>query len=46
MLNWQKSVYKHHGKDIYPSDIAIELNLDYDYVLGIFEELVAEGKIK
>ncbi len=36
---------QHDGQVIYPSDIAEDLNLDYDSVLAAINELEKEGKI-
>lgn len=36
---------QHDGQVIYPSDIAEDLNLDYDSVLAAINELEKEGKV-
>lgn len=36
---------QHDGQVIYPSDIAEDLNLDYDSVLAVINELEKEGKV-
>lgn len=34
-----------HGEVLFPSDIADELNLEYDFVIVLLAELENEGKI-
>jgi hypothetical protein len=36
----------HNGEVLYPSDVAHQLNLDYDTVVRLLDELEAEGRIK
>lgn len=36
---------RHHGETLYPSDIAVELRLDYDFVVKVLEAMVGEGQI-
>jgi hypothetical protein len=37
---------KHHGEILYPSDVAKALNLPYDLVERLFNELELSGKIR
>ena len=41
-----RTYFKEHREEIiYPSDVADALDLEYDFVLGLIEELEAEGRI-
>ena len=38
--------YLKNNKRAYPSDVADALQMDFDMVLSIIKELIAEGRIK